>query len=345
MRRLRFLPVAAAVTALAGCGSSDGGGATTGGSAATTTDAGKKVAYISPVAAQPGQQQLELGLKSGAKELGWEGQVIDANLSADKQVSAVDTAITQKLDAISSWSLDAQALAGAYERALSAGIPVISLNTDDEVVTGNVWNEQLLCVPGGAEERSAQFIADRIPGARTIVMTGPPAPSIVSMTKCFTDAAKKAGLEIVNTTANTNDTADAAQRLMDDLLTKYPDVEAVWSYNDQSALGNAASLGARGKKIATADQDGIILLGHNGDVDAIAAVKDGRMTGTWDPNYYATGLAIVSQMRKALKEDKTLPKVVVKADFWTSETVGDYDDAEKRGYTLDSFPVVDGSAN
>ena len=296
---------------------SDASAATSAATATTSADAGKKVAYISPVAAQPGQQVLEMGLGDGAKELGWTSEVIDANLSPDKQVARGRHGDRQKLDAISSWSLDAQALAGAYENAIAAGIPVVGLNTENEKVTGTVWNQHLLCVPGGAQEQTAQMIAKRIPGAKTVVMTGPPAPSIVAVTKCFTEAAKKAGLDIVNTTANTSDTAEAAQRLMDDILTKNPDVQAVWNYNDQSALGDAAALQARGKKIATATSDGIILIGHNGDDDALAAIKDGRLTGTWDPNYLATGFALAKEMDAGLKAgaDQQVPKLVVKGDL------------------------------
>jgi ribose transport system substrate-binding protein len=345
MRKLGLLPLAVALIFAAGCGD-DGGesgaGTTTGSSSAS--GAGKKIAYVSPVAAQPGQQDIGFGMETGAKELGWTSEVLDANLAPDKQVAAVDAAISKQLDAIGSWSLDAAALAGAYERALAAGIPVISMNTEGEKVTGSIWNEHLLCVPGGSQEKLAEFIADRIPGAKTVIMTGPPAPSIVAMTKCFTDAAKQAGLQIVATKANTSDTAEAAQRLMGDILTKHPDVQAVWNYNDQSALGDAAALQARNKDIATISKDGIIVIGHNGDADAIAAVKDGRMTGTWDPNYVATGLAFTRQMNEAMKAggaDASVPKVTVKGDFWTSENVGTYKPGKERGYTLDSFPTVD----
>jgi ribose transport system substrate-binding protein len=341
MRKWALLPIAVALAIGVGCGDDDdgGGGSSNGGDSGTE---GSTIAYISPVAAQPGQQDINLGLERGAEELGWETSTLDANLSPDKQVAAVDTAITKNVDGIGSWSLDPGAVAGAYARAMSGGIPVINLNTNGEDVNGTVWWQHLQCVPGGAGEQSAEFIAERIPGAKTIVMSGPPAPSIVEMTKCFTAAAKKVGLEIVESTANTNDTADAAQRLMADLLTKHPDVQAVWNYNDQSALGDVAALTAAGKKIASADSDGVIVIGHNGDPDAITAIEDGRMTGTWDPNNVGTGMAVIKQLQLALEAgpEKKHPPLTVKGDFWTSENVADYEPAEARKYTLDSLPLV-----
>jgi ribose transport system substrate-binding protein len=354
MRKYLAIPAVLAIGLTAGCGSSDdssttsGGSSTGSGTAASTAAApasggGKKVAYISPVAAQPGQQAIDLGLQEGAKALGWTDKVLDANLSADKQVANVDTAITQKYDAIASWTLDPGAAAGAYTRALSAGIPVIGMNSDGEGVTSTVWWEYSTCKPGGPADQTAEYIAKKTPGAKTIVMSGPPAPSIVAMTKCFTAAAKKAGLNIINTSNNTNDTADAAQRLMQDLLTKNPDVQAVWNYNDQSALGDAAAIQGAGKDIATDDKDGIIVVGHNGDADAITAIKDGRLTGTWDSDNVATGMAAIKQMQTAIDggdAEKKYPALTVKSKFFTSGNIADYKTPQETKYTFDDLPLV-----
>ena len=93
------------------------------GGAAETSGGGKKVFYISPVAAQPGQQQINQGLEQAAKELGWSESVLDSALSAEKQVSNVETAINQGAAAIASWTLDPNAVAGAYEQAQSKEHP------------------------------------------------------------------------------------------------------------------------------------------------------------------------------------------------------------------------------
>ena len=352
MTRWLVVPVVVGALALfAGCGSDDSDSGSSGGSSTGSEESsaapdkggkGAKIAYISPVAAQPGQQEINLGLDAGAKELGWTNDVLDSNLSADKQVANVDTAISQQRNAIASWTLDPGAAAGAYERALAQGVPVVGMNSDGQGVSATVWWEYVTCEPGGPQEKSAEFIAEKKPKGKVIVMSGPPAPSIINQTKCFTAAAKKQGLDVINTTNNTADTADASQKLMQDLLTKYPDVDAVWNYNDQSALGESAAITGAGKKVAKADGDGIIVLGSNGDADAITAIKDGRLTGTWDPDNMASGMAAVKQMKTALEggADKTYPAITVKSQFLTSENIADYKPAKDRTYTLDSIPLV-----
>jgi ribose transport system substrate-binding protein len=333
-----------------GCGGDDNGGGSSsaaggGGSSGPADKGGKgaKVAYISPVAAQPGQQEISLGLEAGAKELGWSTSVLDANLSPDKQVANIDTAISQQRNAVASWTLDPGAAAGAYERAIAAGIPVIGMNSEGQGVTSTVWWEYVTCKPGGPQELSAKFIAKERPGGKVIVMGGPPAPSILGQVKCFTAAAKAAGLKIINHTDNTSDTADASQRLAQDLLTKYPDVDAFWNYNDQSALGESAAITGAGKKVAKdGDTSGVIVLGSNGDADAIQAIRDGRLTGTWDPDNMASGMAAVKQMQTALEggAQKQYPPLVVKSIFFTSKNISDYKPAKDRKYTLGSIPLV-----
>lgn len=73
----------------------------------------KTVAYISPVAAQPGQQEINMGLEQSAAELGWSEFVLDSALSSDKQVSNVEAALTKGVSAIASWTLDPNAVEAA----------------------------------------------------------------------------------------------------------------------------------------------------------------------------------------------------------------------------------------
>lgn len=348
MRRYTVVLAALAMALAAGCGSDDDEG---GGNAAGGSGGGKErhVVYVSPVGAQPGQQEIMAGMDKAGGELGWKASVLDSNLSPDRQVANVDTAITQNRDALASWTLDPGAAAGAYQRAISADIPVIGMNSDGQGVSSTVWWEYIQCEEGGPSTEVAEFIAERKPGGKVIVMSGPPAPSIIAHTKCFTEAAKAAGLKVVDQTDNTDDTAAAARRLMEDLLTRYPDVDAVWNYNDQSALGDVAAITGAGKKVAKADgKDGIIVIGHNGDKEALDAVRSGRLTATWDPNNYASGMAAVKLMQTALDGDKgaagPYPPLTVEATMYTSENIGEWKPPAERGYTLDSIPLVEGGS-
>jgi ribose transport system substrate-binding protein len=304
--------------------------------------AGDLVGYISPIAAQPGQQMINQAIEAAAKEKGWTYRVLDANLSADRQVSHVDTLLTMGAKAIGSWSLDANAVAGAYSRANAQNVPVIGLNSTGEGVTHTVWWETNVCKQGGAYDQQVAWIVKRKPGAKVIVFGGPPVESIINNAKCFTAAAKAAGLTVIDRVDNTKDSTANAATLAADELIRFPDVQVFWAYNDSSALGISASAIAGGKLIYDGkNEDGVMVFGINGDQDAITAVKEGRLTGTWDPDSYATGLAVATAMDRAMADPKAKQTpIVVAAKLFTYENIDSWKDGPERGYTLTNFPLA-----
>ncbi len=309
------------------------------GGAAESAGSGKKVFYISPVAAQPGQQQINEGLEQASEELGWSETVLDSALSAEKQVSNVEAAVNQNAAAIASWTLDPNAVAGAYEKAQNKNIPVIGMNSKGTGVTATVWWEVQLCEPGGPEAITAEKIAELKPHAKTIVIGLEVAESTKELSDCFIQEAEKDGLEIINKTNNEADNAAGSQKVFEPLLTKYPEVEAVFNYNDESAMGVSAALLGAGKEIATVENpEGVIVTGSNGDQDAIEAVEEGRLSWTWDPDNLASGFAAVKQMNAALEGGK--PKdLIVKSILVDGETIGEYTPVAEREYTLEEIPV------
>lgn len=337
-----------AAVALAACGSSDDGGSSTSGSTSGGSSGGgggKTVAYISPVGAQIGQQQVNFGLEGAARVEGWKVRILDANLSPDRQVSHVDTLINERVGAFASWTLDPGATAGAYTRAQDAGIPVIGVNSEGEGVTSTVWWEVNTCTPDGPWARTAQYIAAARPGGKVIVMGGPPAPSITANVRCFRDAAEKEGLEIVDQADNVRDAAAPAAQLAEDLLTKHGDVDAFWDYNDQTALGVSSAILNAGKRVSDGRSEGIMVFGSNGDPDAIQAVREGRLTGSWDTDSVATGWAVAEAMRTAMADPgRRQPNLTVRSILWTAENIGDYIDPEKRDYSFDNLPLVEGGS-
>lgn len=334
-----------AAVALAACGSDDSGSSTSGSTGGGAASSDTTVAYISPVGSQIGQQQVNFGLDGAARVEGWGVRVLDANLSADRQVSHVDTLINERVGAFASWTLDPGATAGAYTRAQEAGIPVIGVNSEGEGVTSTVWWEVNTCEPDGPWQRTAELIAEARPGGRVIVMGGPPAPSIMANVRCFRDAAERAGLEIVDQADNVRDAAAPAAQLAEDLLTKHGDVDAFWDYNDQTALGVSSAILNAGKRVSDGRSEGIMVFGSNGDPDAIQAVREGRLTGSWDTDSVATGWAVAQAMREAMASPDARPaNLTVRSILWTPENVGDYVDPERRDYSFESIPLVEGGS-
>jgi ribose transport system substrate-binding protein len=326
----------AATLAVAGCGAGGDGGAT-------------KVAYSNPVGAQPGQQDIVFGFRRAAAELGWRAASIDANLSPDKQVADIATMVTQRQDGIASWTLDPGAAAGAYVQARAAGIPVVGVNSAGTGIDATVWWELNLCGAGSPIDDVAAAIAKARPGgAQVLEIGGPPVPSVQANERCFARSAAAHGLKVVATAHNSKDTAAPAQAIVADLLTKHPGTDAIWAYNDATALGASAALTADRREVydggGADDDDDVMVFGINGDVDAITAIRDHRLTGTIDPDPVATGWALVKALAGFVGDDRSgrpPTRLVVKSDTWTLDNIEDYRPPRERAYTLDTVPLVD----
>ncbi|MEV0635897.1 substrate-binding domain-containing protein [Streptomyces sp. NPDC050619] len=300
---------------------------------------GKTVAFGSPVMAQEGQQDISKGFKSGAAGLGWKAKTYDANLSADTQVSNVQTMIDQHVDALAAWALDENAIAGAYAAAKGAEIPVIGINSAGTAGASTVWWEVYSCESGGILDQLADLFATAKPHGKIAVM-GFPVKSIVGMTDCFTAAAKRAGLTIVSQQDNTQNTSSGASALAQDLLSAHPDIAGFWSFNDSTALGVSSAVIAAGKKVYTPESpNGILVTGSNGDTSAIAALKSGTLTASVDTDPYCTGVAAVAAMQAAIKGEPAT-KYVVKNGLITSATVKDFVAPKDRTCTPANLPLV-----
>ncbi|MFC7451154.1 sugar ABC transporter substrate-binding protein [Rhodococcus daqingensis] len=317
---------------LAACSSGAGAGSGVGQGEVT-------VAYSSPVMAQEAQQDTVFGLESAAESLGWTIKVYDANLSADAQVSNVQTMIDQDVSALTSWSLDAGAVGGVYSNAQSAGIPVIGMNSGGAGVSSSTWWAVNRCDPGGPLEQLAKMFAVAKPDMKIIIMGGPPVPSVEANTECFTRAAEEAGLDIIASQSNTQDTTANAAALAQDLLTAHSDVEAFWAYNDASALGISAAIAGSGRTVSTGTGSGIMVTGINGDAAAIDAIRQGRMTATIDANAVANGWVAVAAMRDAINGE-TEKTYVVDTDIIDGNNIADYIAPRERTYSLDDLPLV-----
>ena len=187
-----------AAGALAACGS--GGSATgaassgSGSSASAGSGTSHSVMWVSPVASQPGQADIYWAMQQAGATIGWKVSQIDANLSPDKQVQGVDTAIDEQVSAIASWSLDPTTVAGAYLQARNAGIPVVGVNSPGGNTSTNVLWSGSVCTKGGQDAQTAAYLAKLKPGGNLAMISGPPGATPANLLTCLRNAFTAAGL-------------------------------------------------------------------------------------------------------------------------------------------------------
>jgi ribose transport system substrate-binding protein len=318
------------VVVLAACSSSSSGSsaapAAAAPAAATTTGGGDKtltIDYAAPVMAEAGVQDMVAGMKQAAALSGSKVTAYDSNVESSVQLTNMQTMLQENPNVIGTWTLDPGSTAGIYHQIESANIPLIGVNSNDNGITHSVWYDTEQCQADGPWMQTAELIAKKYPHGTVITLGLDGVPSIDTETNCFTKDAKGLGLTIIAHASNTTDNASGGQSLTATLLSKYPNVDAVWAYNDNTALGASAAVIADGKKISDGTSAGVIITGANGDTDAIQAVQQGRLTGTWDSNNVEFGWLFVKMAEEVAAGDAPA-EMIANSTFIDKADVGDW---------------------
>ena len=186
----------------------------------------------SPLATEPGEHNINLGIACYAASIDGRVITLDANLDISKQVTDFDQLLAQGADVLAFLPLDHDAFVGPFERAADAGAVVVEPTTLSRPPRAR-------CTRTGASagEDAVLLVADQFPGAKALVIGGPPIPVIAARISGFTDNAEANGIEILEQQDNLNDNVNDARTLAEALIGKHPDVDVIFAFNDNSAIG------------------------------------------------------------------------------------------------------------
>ncbi|MEJ1180967.1 substrate-binding domain-containing protein [Pseudarthrobacter sp. NPDC055928] len=220
------------------------------------------------------------GLKSEFEKLGI--QVIattDANFKPDKQVSDIETVMTQDPDIIVSIPTDPVATASAYKKAAAAGTKIVFMDNIPQGLTAGTDYVSVVSADNyGNGVVSAHQMAKAIGGKGKIGLVFHQADFFVTKQRYqgFKETITKEypEIQIVEEKGIAGpDFAGDAQAAANAMLSKYADLSGIWAVWDVPAEGVMAAARAAGRqdlKIATED------LGKN---VAIALAKDQLIVG------------------------------------------------------------------
>lgn len=198
------------------------------------------------------------------------------------QAEAMNRALAAKPAAIAYFLADPKALKPQVQRARDAGIPVYAAfgKPDGFDVDGYI----------GLDDQkqgylSAKYLADHLPkGAKVALITGPPTPNVTAEMEGAKKALAEAGVTIVgdeDQQRNLTDNADGGKQIMQGILQRVPDVQGVFVYNDDSAIGAISAAKAANKNV--------LFTSRNASVDGVNAVKAGTLLATCDIDPVALG--------------------------------------------------------
>lgn len=220
------------------------------------------------------------GLKSEFEKLGIKViATTDANFKPDKQVSDIETVMTQDPDVIVSIPTDPVATASAYKKAAAAGTKLVFMdNVPQGLTPGTDYVSVVSADNYGNGVVSAHQMAKALGGKGKIGLVFHQADFFVTKQRHegFKETIVKEypDIQIVEEKGIAGpDFAGDAQAAANAMISKYPDLAGIWAVWDVPAEGVMAAARAAGRqdlKIATED------LGKN---VAIALAKDELVVG------------------------------------------------------------------
>ena len=214
----------------------------------------------------------------------------DPALDPAKQVSMIEDCIARKSDVIAVNAVDPAAVVTSLKKANAAGIPVVMQNADTNN-EGHAYTKTFVGTQSYDQGYAVgQMIVKALGGkGNVVVITGKPGQTDTvnrteGMQAAFRDA--KATIDVL-AVQPADWSKDKALTVMQDLLTRYPKIDAVFGQDDPMALGALEAIKADGR------EKDVKVFGVNGNKEACQAIKAGEMYGTALQLSYLVGVYTV----------------------------------------------------
>ncbi|WP_274970937.1 substrate-binding domain-containing protein [Lachnoanaerobaculum orale] len=256
--------------------------------------------------------------------------VTDANFSAEKQVSDIETVMALKPDAIISIPTDITATADAYKRAIDSGIKVVFMDNAMKDMEGG--KDYVSCVSAdsyGNGVAAARLLGEKLNSKGKVGMVYYDADFFVTNQRDagFRDTLKKEfpDIEIVAEQGFTDE--NGCNEQADAILTQFPNIDGIYASWDIPMEGILSSVRAAGKegKIALVAID----LGNNIALE----IAKGTVVGVGAQMPYDQGVAETKLAALSLIGESTPAYVVCPAMKVDKENVLD---AYKAVYHVDA---------
>jgi ribose transport system substrate-binding protein len=259
------------------------------------------------------------GVKAECAKLGYDLLLIDAQDNTAKQISDTEDALTKNPKFLLLTGVD-KGTAQLIDMAKKKGIPTITLMRDyggDVVSFVGVDN---VLVGEGIIDWYGKYIKGK--QSKVIIITG--TPGAASSTDRETGVNKT-----LPKYPNIKEVArqsgyyrrEKTLPVVEDLLQRHADVEAVLGFNDEIAMGALAAAKAQGRKLA--------ISGTDGNEDALKAIATGDITMSVVFDMVDMGRKGVQFADMVLKGKSVPKKYNLEMIFVTKENVEKYKDINK----------------
>jgi ribose transport system substrate-binding protein len=188
---------------------------------------------------------------------------VSADYDLNRQFTQIDNFISAGVDLILLNAADPKAIEPAVKKAQKAGIVVVAVDVaaagaDATVQTNNVQAGELAC----------EYIARKLNGkGNVIIQNGPQVSAVIDRVKgCKGVLAKNPGVKVLSDDQDAKGSREGGLNVMQGHLTRFPQIDAVFTINDPQAIGSDLATKQLKRK-------GIVIASVDGAPDIEAALK------------------------------------------------------------------------
>lgn len=248
---------------------------------------------------------MEAGVRDGAEAAGVEYylQAVESDQAAEPQLNVCTTMLERKPDVMITAAINSTNLLPCLKAATDAGIPVVDLDANLDHAIAEQAGVKIAFTIGSDNEaagaKGADYVAERLgkdASGPVLVIEGL-SGNITGQKRAQGFAKRLAevapGLTIAASLPGDWDRAKAAT-IANDTLTANPELQAIFAANDTMALGAVETVFAAGKGGT------VVTVGVDGNVDAVEAIKAGRLDASVAQLPYLVGKQAVERVAKVL---------------------------------------------
>lgn len=219
-------------------------------------------------------------------EVDWVFQTAD---SSSKQVSDIETMMTQGVDGLVVLAMESGPLTPVAEKVHQRGIFLVNVDRGFIKPVADVFLEGDNVAFG---RKSAEYLAQKLGGKGDIlVLQGIPSTVNTDRVNAAMEVFKRyPGIHVLDSQSGMWN-RQKARDVMQTMLVKFPKVDAIWAQDDDMALGAE-------KALQEAGRTGVWMLGGAGMKDIVKRVMDGDKTIpadiTYPPSMIATGIHLAA---------------------------------------------------
>jgi ribose transport system substrate-binding protein len=270
----------------------------------------KKAFGVVPVQlANPFFAEIERGAKEQANKLGVEC-IYTASKTANEaeQIQVFRDLMTRGVNGIAIAPINGGALVGPISEARKRGIAVVMMNGDspNSARQAYVGTDQL-----SASHKAGEAFKALLPKGKYAVLTGDAAAvDMQQRLQGFKDAIKSPDYEeVAGSPFPCNDDLNAAVRIVQDVLTKYPDLDGFYYAGGWPMFAPQAYIKALGGRAAEIKSKKLVIVSFDTLAEQLKLLKEGYASVLIGQRPYKIGIEVINTLND-LSEGKSVPAVV-----------------------------------